>query len=159
MRNLLIAVAVACIAFSSAVARDAKEDVNTALTSFHTAASKADWDTYFGLLTEDSVFMGTDASERWSKAEFQSYASKTRGWTYTKENRFIYIAADGNTAWFDEILNNEKYGTSRGTGVLIRTNDGWKIIQYNLTFPIPNDLAAGITQEIQTFEARQKVNP
>lgn len=155
MRSLLIALAVFVIAYSPAFTRDAQDDVDEVLTSFHTAASKADWNTYFGLLTDDSVFMGTDASERWSKVEFQSYASKTKGWTYKKQNRFVYVAADGKTAWFDEILVNAKYGTSRGTGVLIRTNDGWRIVQYNLTFPIPNDLAAGITQEIQTFEARQ----
>lgn len=158
MRNLLIALAVFSILCAPAFARDAKEDVDGTLTAFHTAASKADWDTYFSLLTDDSVFMGTDASERWSKAEFQAYASKTRGWTYDKKNRFIYVAKDGKTAWFDEMLYNATYGTSRGTGVLIRTNSGWKIIQYNLTFPIPNDLAAGITQEIQTFEARHKIN-
>ena len=60
-------------------------------------------------------------------------------------------------SWFDELLDSEKYGTSRGTGILIRTDAGWKISQYHLTFPLPNDLADGITQQIQVFEARQKM--
>ena len=31
------------------------------------------------------------------------------------------VAADGKTAWFDEMLWNETYGTCRGTGVLVLT--------------------------------------
>ncbi|WP_286828152.1 MULTISPECIES: nuclear transport factor 2 family protein [Kordiimonas] len=130
--------------------------VNRTLDTFHGAASDADWDTYFALLTEDSIFLGTDASERWDKPTFQAYALPTKGWTYTVRERHVNFTPDGNTAWFDELLDNTKYGTSRGTGVLIRTNDGWKISQYHLTFPLPNDLAKGITEQIQAFEAGQK---
>lgn len=133
-----------------------KGNVYNALSAFHEAASKGDWDIYFSLMSDDAIFLGTDVSERWDKATFKSYASKTDGWTYSLKNRNINLTPDGNSAWFDEILHNEKYGTSRGTGILIRTDSGWKISQYHLTFPIPNDLAAGITLEIQTFEARQK---
>lgn len=134
-----------------------KANVDKVLSSFHDAASKADWGTYFGLMSDDAIFLGTDVSERWSKTVFQEYAAKTNGWTYRLRERHINFTPDGNSAWFDEILDNEKYGTSRGTGVLIRTNTGWKISQYHLTFPIPNDLTDGFTQQIQVFEARQKV--
>jgi len=133
-----------------------KSSVEKVLTGFHEAASKADWSTYFGLMSEDAIFLGTDASERWSKSVFRNYASKTKGWIYALHERHINFTPDGNSAWFDELLYNDKYGTSRGTGILIRTRSGWKISQYHLTFPLPNDLAAGITQQIQTFEARQK---
>jgi len=133
-----------------------KTSVNKTLSDFHEAASKADWDTYFGLMSADAIFLGTDAGERWSKSVFQNYASKTNGWAYALRERNINFTPDGDSAWFDELLHNDKYGTSRGTGILIRTASGWKISQYHLTFPLPNDLAAGITQQIQTFEARQK---
>jgi hypothetical protein len=33
--------------------------------------------------------------------------------------------------------------------VLIRTSDGWRIAQYHLTIPIPNDLAAELTTRIK----------
>lgn len=136
-----------------------KSSVDKVLTGFHHAASKADWDTYFGLMSEDAIFLGTDASERWTKEIFRNgYAAKSKGWTYTLRERHINFTPDGNSAWFDELLNNDKYGTSRGTGILIRTPSGWKISQYHLTFPLPNDLADGITQQIQTFEARQKTS-
>jgi ketosteroid isomerase-like protein len=144
-------------ALPNATGETDKKSVDAVLTSFHTAASRADWDTYFSLLSDNAIFLGTDASERWGKAFFKGYAAKTKGWTYTLRERHINFTPDGNTAWFDELLDQEKYGTSRGSGVLIRTSAGWKISQYNLTFPIPNDLADGITQQIQTFEAKQKL--
>lgn len=136
---------------------DDKADIASVLNAYHKAAAEADWDTYFGLTHDDFIFLGTDAAERWDKETFQSYAEPTNGWVYTLRERHINITPDGNSAWFDELLDSEKYGTSRGTGVLIRTEGGWKFSQYHLTFPIPNDLAAGFTKQIQVFEKRQKM--
>jgi hypothetical protein len=34
----------------------------------------------------------------------------------------------------------------------------WKVAQYALTFPIPNDLAKHMTDEIKRFEAGEKVH-
>jgi hypothetical protein len=59
-------------------------------------------------------------------------------------------------AYFDEILESKSYGTSRGTGVLVKTRAGWKIAQYALTFPIPNDLAKDTTDRIKAYEAKAK---
>lgn len=134
---------------------DDKTAVSDVLDKLHAAASKADWDTYFSLYTNDAIFLGTDVNERWDVPTFRSYAGASNGWTYTMKERNIDLTPDGDHAWFDEILVNAKYGTSRGTGIVIRTPGGWKIAQYHLVFPIPNDLADGITQQIQTFEARQ----
>jgi len=129
--------------------------ISSVLDGFHSAAAAADWETYFNLMSEDGVFLGTDATERWTKSEFQAYASNRQGWVYTTQVRNINLTPDGNSAWFDEILLSENYGTSRGTGVLIRTSDGWRISQYHLTFPIPNALAPRITDEIKQYEALQ----
>jgi len=136
---------------------DDKQDVSTVLNSYHSAAAEADWNTYFSLTSDDFVFLGTDVNERWDKPSFKGFASQTKGWIYHLRDRNINFTPDGNSAWFDEVLDSLNYGTSRGTGVLIRTNNGWKISQYHLTFPIPNDLAAEFTQQIQTFEAKQKL--
>jgi hypothetical protein len=139
------------------IAADAENEVNTILKFLHTAASEADGELYFDLFADHAVFMGTDASERWSVDEFKAFAepyfSKGRGWTYEMTERHIFISADGNTAWFDEMLHNASYGTCRGSGVLIRTTDGWRIVQYNLSFPIPNDLAGEITALIKESSA------
>lgn len=133
--------------------------VSQVLDRFHTAASQADGETYFSLFAADGVFLGTDKSERWSVEAFKAYAlpsfSAGRGWTYVMNARHINITPDGQTAWFDEILQSEAYGTARGTGVLIRTRGGWKISQYHLTFPMPNDLAGDFTTLIKAWEREQ----
>ena len=127
--------------------------VDGILTAFHEAASKADSALYFSLLADDAVYIGTDASERWTVEDFKAFAepyfAKGRGWTYTATERNIDIAPGGTVAWFDEILWNESYGTCRGTGVLLLVEGDWRIAQYHLTFPIPNDLSREITARIK----------
>ena len=133
--------------------RDPEAAIDEVLSSFHAAASEANGDLYFSLFADGAVFMGTDAAERWSVDQFKAFAepyfSQGRGWTYTKTERHIFVSAEGTTGWFDEVLWNEAYGTCRGTGVLIRTEDGWRISQYNLTIPIPNDLTREFANRIK----------
>lgn len=123
--------------------------VDGVLNDLHRLASEGDFEAYFGLYTPDAVFMGTDATERWSLDEFRGYAAASSGWTYHKMERNVFVDGDGNTAWFDERLHNANYGETRGTGVLVKTDAGWKIAQYNLTIPIPNDLAREFAERIQ----------
>ena len=131
------------------------------LDALHAAAARADGEAYFALFTPDAVFIGTDVSERWSLPAFRAYAqpifSQGRGWTYTPRTRTITLApvACRCVAWFDEVLDSQSYGTSRGTGVLLRGPGGWQVAQYALTFPIPNDLAKEFTERIKAHEAAQ----
>ena len=131
--------------------------VDAVLTAFHDAASRADGTAYFNLLSDDAIYLGTDAAERWTVDEFRAFAepyfSKGRGWTYTATTRNIVVGPDGSTAWFDELLWNESYGTCRGTGVLLSTPGGWRIAQYHLTFPVPNELAKAVVAQIREHEA------
>ncbi len=130
-----------------------QSDIEAVLDDFHLAASEADSERYFGHLAEESIFLGTDMTERWTKAEFQGYAephfSAGRGWTYVPQERHIYVGADGRAAWFDEILLNEKYGEVRGTGALVLEEDTWRIVQYHLTVPVPNDLLGTVVEMIR----------
>ena len=126
--------------------------INKVLDGYHQAAANGEWDTYFGLMSADGVFIGTDASERWIKQEFRQYSSGSNGWVYTPQQRNINITPDGLSAWFDEALLSQSYGSSRGSGVLIRTAAGWKISQYHLTVPIPNGMVLGITDQIKEYE-------
>ena len=132
-----------------------KKEINKVLDDLHYYASKADGKNYFNLFDEDAVFFGTDSKERWPIAEFKTYTTERFsdgiGWTYYPINRNIYIDKDKNTAWFDEELNNDKYGVFRGTGVLINTENGWKISQYNLLLPIPNELLIDYSKQIKMF--------
>ncbi len=131
-----------------------QEAVASVLNQYHKAASEHDFQKYFGLMTADAVFIGTDATERWDVKAFKAYVKphfdKGRGWTYTPKTRNISFAPDHKVAWFDEILDNAKYGTCRGTGVLVEEGKDWKISQYHLTIPVPNELADTLVKLIQT---------
>lgn len=147
------------VAPASAQANAASQaEISAVLDAFHGAAARADGPAYFGLFAPGGVFIGTDVAERWSVAEFRAYAepffSKGQGWTYTPRRRSVVLGPAGRTAWFDEVLDSRSYGTARGTGVLVRRPEGWRIAQYALTFPIPNDLAKEFTGRIREHEAR-----
>ncbi len=122
-----------------------KCEIATALDGFHAAAARADEDGYFASFAPDGVFLGTDGSERWDVQAFRAYAhphfADGKAWTYVARDRHVTFARDANTAWFDERLDNEKYGEMRGSGVLVKLDGAWKIAQYNLSFTIPNSLA------------------
>ena len=132
------------------------------LDAFHAAAARSDFKAYFDLFTPDGVFIGTDAAERWPVPQFKGYAKAPfaagKGWVYTPRSRHVTIApvACRCVAYFDELLDSKSYGTSRGTGVLLKGPHGWKIAQYALTFPIPNDLAKDMTDRIKAHEAVNK---
>jgi hypothetical protein len=131
------------------------------LDAFHQSAAEAQADRYFGCLAEDAIFLGTDASERWTKTAFIRYCtpyfSRGVGWKYVprQHQRHITVGPGGQVAWFDELLDNEKYGTCRGSGVVVQTPQGWKIAQYNLSLPIPN---AVVGEVIQCIRALDQVN-
>jgi len=137
-----------------------KAAVDQVLNSFHEAAAKADGKTYFSLFAEEGVFLGTDATERWSVEEFRKYAepffSKGKGWSYKSRVRHVDFSPDAKVAWFDELLDNANYGECRGSGVLRKTSNGWKISQYHLTIPVPNELADDVVTSIRKLQAKAK---
>ena len=121
------------------------------LDDWHAAAGAADGARYFGHMTADSVFLGTDATERWSLESFRAfcepYFSKGVGWTYVPKNRHVTVV--GDVAWFDERLWNDKYGDCRGTGALKREGGAWKIAHYSLTLLVPNERAPDVIRAIR----------
>jgi len=127
-------------------------DVNATLDGFHKGGAQAEMDAYVGRMSARGVFLGTDASERWTREEFRAfckpYFDAGRGWEYVPQERHIAFSRDGRTAWFDEILTNESYGTLRGSGVLTRRGKSWEIEQYNLAFVVPNDVARQVVEII-----------
>lgn len=118
------------------------------LNDFHEAAGRSDFEGYFNFFTDDAIFIGTDATERWDKAGFQAYArapfAAGRGWNFVAVDRHIYLSASGEQAWFDELLDAPYAKIARGSGVLVKTAAGWKIQQYVLSMTIPNALADSI---------------
>ena len=125
--------------------------VDRVLDDWHDAASKADEARYFGHMAKDAVFMGTDATERWDVKAFRDYAhphfAAGKGWTFVPRSRNVMQHKD--VAWFDEVLDSASYGECRGTGVLRKERGVWKIVHYNLTIPIPNEMAKDIVWMIK----------
>lgn len=130
------------------------------LNDFHDAASKADGKRYFAHFAPEGVFLGTDATERWNVEQFRAYAQpyfdQGKGWTYVPRpaTRIIHVARGGETAWFDELLDNESYGECRGSGVLVRVDGAWRVAQYNLSVPVPNDLLKEVVARIREFKKK-----
>ncbi len=129
--------------------------VTSVLNKLHLYASEARGPEYFDLFSEDAIFFGTDINERWDKNAFQEYGmirfETGKGWTYHMTERNIYFSDDDQTCWFDELVRNDKYGHLRGTGVMKLVDQDWKIVQYNLGLPMPNDLFSKYAQEIMKF--------
>ncbi len=163
MRARLFAVAAFLALTGCATTPDqgsAEAEIGRVLDALHTAASRSDGKAYFDLYRPDAIFIGTDAGERWTMADFHAFAdprfARGRGWTYVPRSRNITLAPlpCRCVAWFDELLDGKSYGTSRGTGVLMQGPDGWKIAQYTLTIPVPNDLIDEMTKQIKAYEAK-----
>jgi len=140
--------------------RAAPEDVSrrnhsvwTVLDHLHASAADANFDEYFALYAPNATFLGTDGTERWTLEQFKDYTrprfAEGKGWTYTSRNRHAFFSDDGRVCWFDELLDNAKYGECRGSGVLVYGDDGkWRIAQYNLSKTIPNDKMEAVVQVI-----------
>lgn len=119
-----------------------KERIEKVLDAWHMAASNADFDAYFGKMTRDAVFIGTDATENWQNEEFKAfskpYFDRGKAWSFTAVQRNIYLNATKDFAWFDELLDTQMK-LCRGSGVLKKENGQWKIAHYVLSIAVPNE--------------------
>ena len=138
--TLLIAVVLSSATWAQETGQPA---LNSLIDGLHKDAHEGNLETYFARYSSDAVFMGTDKTERWTIDAFKTYAAPAfedgHGWTYEVVER--NWEGEGDTRWFDEILFNEKLGHCRGTGVVEKVGDNWKIAHYSLTLLIPNDIA------------------
>jgi ketosteroid isomerase-like protein len=169
MRHVLIVVA-ALSALSAACAggpppptaarpSDAKADekeISRVLDDWHEGAARAEEARYFNHFAPGAVFLGTDASERWSLEDFRHWAhpkfSAGKAWTFKVRRRAVNVARTGDFAWFDEDLDTKNMGPARGTGVMVRGgSDGhWRIIQYALALTVPNDKLKDVKKLLAT---------
>ena len=126
--------------------------VSAVLEDWHAAAAAADEARYFGHFTQDAVFLGTDATERWTRDQFRTWAkpffARGKAWSFRALSRHVAFSRDGQVAWFDEALDTPNMGPARGSGVLVREGGGWRLAQYNLSVPIPNALLDEVVKRI-----------
>ncbi len=119
-----------------------KQNVDITLNAWHDAAAAADFDTFFGLMSQDAVFIGTDALENWNLEEFKAYSKphfdKGKAWSFTSVQRTIFLSPKADMAWFDELLDTQMK-LCRGSGVLRKIDGNWKIVHYVLSIAVPNE--------------------
>lgn len=131
------------LSFSVLVAQqNENNEVSKTLDAWHNAAATADFDAYFGLMTKDAVFIGTDATENWQRIAFIAYAKphfdKGKAWSFTAVERNMYLHKAKDVAWFDELLDTQM-GICRGSGVLRKEDNKWKVAHYVLSIAVPNE--------------------
>jgi len=121
----------------------AQTSPDAALNALHEAGADANQPAFVALLTNDVVFFGMDGSARLEGESVRDFVSERfyRGdeWAYRSSDRAVRLSTDGAVAWFDESLMGGELRSARGTGVLIREGESWKIAQYNLTQVTPDD--------------------
>lgn len=135
-----------------------REEANRVVDDWHQAASVADRDRYLGHFAPDAVFLGTDPDERWDLESFTAYvdtyfAPPYQGWTFDPSDRHVVLGLNSEIAWFDEKLTSQKYGSVRGTGVLRRVGDSWRLSHYSMTLAVPNGAMEAVREAIVSFEA------
>jgi len=143
--------------------REAKlrAELGAVLDDLHAAASEADEARYFNHFApsmKGPVFIGTDATERWTLPEFRAFAhpyfAAGKAWSYTPVERHIERGIALDIAWFDELLTHASYGTLRGSGVLVKTGKRWRVAQYVLSFCVPNEVASDVVKRIGEEESQ-----
>jgi len=150
MKKLLLLCSVASVAISlyfnlpAAVnTADETKAINTLLDNWHAAAAKADYNAYFDKIATDGHYIGTDAAEVWDKKAFSTfskpYFDKGKAWDFKALERHVYFSKDGKTAWFDELLDTWMKAC-RGSGVLEKEGNQWKIKHYVLSVTMPNEV-------------------
>lgn len=131
------------------------ETINQVLEDWHAAAANAEFEAYFSKMAESSIFIGTDPTENWEKQAFKEwskpYFDKGKAWSFSTLERNVFFSEGGDVAWFDELLDTQM-GICRGSGVLTKENDEWKINHYVLSIAIPNENVSSVTELKKEFD-------
>ncbi|PRX57265.1 nuclear transport factor 2 family protein [Flagellimonas meridianipacifica] len=146
-KSKLILVLVLTVPFLGISQDSEKSAIGILLDAWHKAAADADYEGYFSKMTDDGIFIGTDATENWQNEDFRAfskpYFDRGKAWDFTSVQRNIYIGDSGNIAWFDELLDTQME-LCRGSGVLKKENGQWKIAHYVLSIAVPNENVADL---------------
>jgi len=135
-----------------------EQAIGKVLNAYYTAEAKGNRNAFLAIMTTDAVFLGTDPGERWIMSGpngFQAYVNKHmkpgHGWIYKLQpgSRHIEVGDQLDTAWFDEVLISPKYGRMRSTGMIVLTDNVWRIKRYSLSFLVPNKIAPKVVQLIR----------
>ena len=128
-------------------------EVTSFINDWHKAAAEANADAFFGGMTKDGIYIGTEAGERWLRDELREWSKKyferETAWDFKPSKREIYFSENEDYAWFEERLDTGM-GECHGSGVLKLTQDGWKVKHYHLSVTVPNDKLDAFKQLVET---------
>jgi hypothetical protein len=131
---------------------DVEKQVNDFIDQWHLDAANANMEAYFDKIAENGIFIGTDETEVWTKAEFYDWtmprAADGKMWDFSATERNVCFGEGTPYAWFDEKLSFSG-GTLRGSGVLIKEGEEWKIMHYVLSLPVPNDKFSAVLEAME----------
>jgi hypothetical protein len=134
-------------------------ELNQFIDSWHLAATNANSKVFFGSMSDNSIYIGTDATERWNKTEFMAFAKpyfdKGKAWDFKPYDRDLHVTNDGRHAWFSELLTTWM-GVCRGSGILSKSGEGWRIEQYHLSVTVPNDAIKDFITLVNNFNNPKK---
>ena len=154
-KNILAICLLSICSFTIAQTTSEKAIINSTLDNWHKAASEANFETYFNLMSTDGIFIGTDATENWQNKAFKAfskpYFDKGKAWSFTAIERNIYTNKTNDFAWFDELLDTQMK-ICRGSGVLEKVNGEWKIKHYVLSIAIPNENVNEVIKLKESFD-------
>jgi hypothetical protein len=124
----------------------ARKAIDSLMNTWHHAAAVADEDAFFGVMTPDAVYIGTDPTERWLRDELRAWSAKyferDTAWAFRPVSRNVSFGPDGTIAWIDELLDTWM-GTCRSTGILRSLDGKWRLVYYHLSIAVPNDKVDG----------------
>jgi len=87
----------------------AESELQALIDKWHPDAANSNLEAYIGAMADSAVFIGTDATERWTAPEFYTFCKphfdSVTTWEFHPVKRFVFISEDGSTAWFDELLD------------------------------------------------------
>jgi len=136
-----------------------EQAITAFLDAWHVAAAKADSTGFFGVMSDSSIYIGTDATERWTKQEFMKFAMpyfrKGKAWDFKPYDRDIHFSSDGKLVWFSELLTTWM-GVCRGSGIIRFDGSEWKIDQYHLSVTVPNDIVRDFISLVEKYESQKK---
>ncbi len=137
-------------------AQKPEQEINAFMDAWHKAAATADSEGFFGRMSDECIYIGTDKTERWLRDELKEWSKKyfarDKAWDFKPLERKVYFDQKKNTAWFNETLDTWM-GVCRASGILIKEKKtGWKLKHYHLAVTIDNKL-------INSFLALVKSEP
>ena len=140
------------------------KQIKNVLHEIKKAQEESDWNSFQQhFLREGNVIhVGTDVDEIWRNwEEFEKWMRKALNSNsvkqITEKETQINLSHDETVAWYSQLIDTclETKGETtriegfRHTGVMILTNDKWKIVQSHISAPL-TDISSQINNHLQT---------